>query len=558
MASPTTSFSLGASPTNPAVSPPGEFRRRSSKACEHCRAKRTRCSGTSPCEACVALGLGDGCYVRDKARPRRAPAASKRRKKSSSPNGIGPRPGEAHAHFVRDVELAIDSWLESTGNSERLSLPGPSRLSSFTATALPADPSDLAVLEDRLLVSYRAVQHFEFLSPSRVADLYARHRDLPESLVPDQRALLASVLCLGRLSELSFELTKEGGNRMRPIAPGEAREDVTYFRMALGHLDAFGAASCTALCALHCLHLFAQIIGGPEDTRELLGAMAWQARELGLHRRETAAAYPAADRVGQLFFSTMYKDTWFATLVDAPPFTRLGEYDYDPSVSTDVPQTQGILSRLAVLESELLSQIHSGRVDTTTPDFVLSTESRWWPLMRECGDERNDRLLASIHPYADIRFNWIRLLLRAPCLSHPTLGASSTPIVARSLSRILHTYASLAATDLFHPCYAQLRRIVTCGQLLVLCHTARELGRHEAEELFAVFLGLVKEHRGKFDFIPRLIASFESVGELLGLVIPAAPQPAARFNVDLPIMFDYSLPTWFDTFYEPHLAPEPS
>jgi hypothetical protein len=46
-----------------------------------------------------------------------APAASKRRKKSSSPNGTGPRLGEPHAHFVRDVELAIDSWLESAGES---------------------------------------------------------------------------------------------------------------------------------------------------------------------------------------------------------------------------------------------------------------------------------------------------------------------------------------------------------------------------------------------------------------------------------------------------------
>lgn len=136
----------------------------------------------------------------------------------------------------------------TTGHSARLSLPDPSRLSSFSSTALPHDQADLAALEDRLMTSYRAVQHFEFLSPARVADLYTRHRELPDSLVPDQRALLAAVLCLGRLSELSFEITKEGGSRMRPIAPGEAREDITYFRMALGHLDAFAAASCTALC----------------------------------------------------------------------------------------------------------------------------------------------------------------------------------------------------------------------------------------------------------------------------------------------------------------------
>lgn len=130
-------------------------------------------------------------------------------------------------------------------------------------------------------------------------------------------------------------------------------------------------------------------------------------------------------------------------------------------------------------------------------------------------------------PPADRRRR-IRLLLRAPCLSHPTLGASSTPIVARSLSRILHTYASLAATNLFHPCWAQLRRIVTCGQLLVLCTTARELGRSEAEELFAVFLALLKEHIGKFDFIPEYIAAFESVGAFVGEyrgVSDAVPSP---------------------------------
>lgn len=87
------------------------------------------------------------------------------------------------------------------------------------------------------------------------------------------------------------------------------------------------------------------------------------------------------------------------------PFTRWGEYDNEHAGSPE-PSRPGILSRLAVLESELLTQIHSGRVDTSSPEFVLATESRWWPLMRECGDERDDGMLALIHPYADIRFNW--------------------------------------------------------------------------------------------------------------------------------------------------------
>lgn len=78
------------------------------------------------------------------------------------------------------------------------------------------------------------------------------------------------------------------------------------------------------------------------------------------------------------------------------------------------------------------------------------------------------------------------------------------------------TYASLNANNLFHACWAQLRRITTCGQLLVLCHTARELSRHETEELFAIVLSLLKEHVGIFDFVGELIHSFESVAALLG------------------------------------------
>lgn len=55
------------------MSPPNTdpYKRRISKACEHCRTKRTRCSGSSPCDACCALGLEESCFVRDKARPKR-------------------------------------------------------------------------------------------------------------------------------------------------------------------------------------------------------------------------------------------------------------------------------------------------------------------------------------------------------------------------------------------------------------------------------------------------------------------------------------------------------
>jgi hypothetical protein len=105
---------------------------------------------------------------------------------------------------------------------------------------------------------------------------------------------------------------------------------------------------------------------------------------------------------------------WFSTLVDQPPFLRSGEFEYDPSISTDVPpdgataRTQGVLSRLAIVECELMTTIHSGKVDTQSPEFILATESRWWPLMRDCVEDQgpSDGMLSLMHPYAEIRFNW--------------------------------------------------------------------------------------------------------------------------------------------------------
>lgn len=46
-------------------------RRRISKACENCRVRRTKCSGSIPCSACTDNALEGSCYVREKARPNR-------------------------------------------------------------------------------------------------------------------------------------------------------------------------------------------------------------------------------------------------------------------------------------------------------------------------------------------------------------------------------------------------------------------------------------------------------------------------------------------------------
>lgn len=62
----------------------------------------------------------------------------------------------------------------------------------------------------------------------------------------------------------------------------------------------------------------------------------------------------------------------------------------------------------------------------------------------------------------------------------------------------------------------------------MLCHTARELSRHETEELFAIVLSLLKAHVGIFDAVGGLIHAFESVAALLGESETEGREPRAE------------------------------
>lgn len=48
-------------------------------------------------------------------------------------------------------------------------------------------------------------------------------------------------------------------------------------------------------------------MGGWAETKDLLQQWAWQIKELGLHRQDTASLY-APHEVGQLFFAYFYTD----------------------------------------------------------------------------------------------------------------------------------------------------------------------------------------------------------------------------------------------------------
>lgn len=61
--------------------------------------------------------------------------------------------------------------------------------------------------------------------------------------------------------------------------------------------------------ALFCLVPYMYANAGPAELQEWMDMMAWQVRELGLHRLNTAALYSPEDMVGPLFAAIFYSDT---------------------------------------------------------------------------------------------------------------------------------------------------------------------------------------------------------------------------------------------------------
>jgi hypothetical protein len=90
----------------------------------------------------------------------------------------------------------------------------------------------------------------------------------------------------------------------------------------------------------------------------------------------------------------------------------------------------------------------------------------------------------------------LRCLLHYSLLHSPPYSASSQALLARSVSHIIRGYAKCATDHRYTPSWPDLRRITTCGHLVLLLHDAEEYVRDEAEDLLSFVLKLVAGLKG--------------------------------------------------------------
>ncbi len=136
--------------------------------------------------------------------------------------------------------------------------------------------------------------------------------------------------------------------------------------------------------ALILLQLYAMCTGSVTSTRRVIARMVWQARELNIHRRQTADTYPPEEQADMLFFHVIFCDCYYSTLCGLPPYLKYGDYDVSLTPHSEAAArrdfafgSQPLLIRLVLLQSELLKQIHEGTTDTMSTDFVLRFEAKW-------------------------------------------------------------------------------------------------------------------------------------------------------------------------------------
>ncbi|RSH80796.1 hypothetical protein EHS25_006965 [Saitozyma podzolica] len=124
---------------------------------------------------------------------------------------------------------------------------------------------------------------------------------------------------------------------------------------------------------------------------------------------------------------------------------------------------------------------------------------------------------------------------RAPNEAPWAWTALSSALPAPSVSHVIRAYPQSATDYRNMRTWPDLRRITTCGQLVLLLYDSEELVKDEAEDLLAIVLRLVAELAAK---CPMALDLEETLAQPMRL---AAPQPALAL-----FLYDYSVPPLSD------------
>lgn len=111
----------------------------------------------------------------------------------------------------------------------------------------------------------------------------------------------------------------------------------------------------------------------------------------------------------------------------------------------------------------------------------------------------------------------LRILLYYPRLGH-SLGAAAEASVflLRSCSNIIHIHIELSHMGKLDPSWPQLKRIITCGQVLVICCARGEIHALESAGIFSRLIELLDGHAILWPSTAEAAAGYKKAAKALG------------------------------------------
>lgn len=158
----------------------------------------------------------------------------------------------------------------------------------------------------------------------------------------------------------------------------------------------------------------------------------------------------------------------------------------------------------------------------------------------------------------------LRILLHIPRLTTGNQGGSALMILARSVVNIINIHTEAAEAGKLGPSWPQLIRIMTCGQLLVLCCARGELHTLEATAMFVRLLALLGAHTNFWPAVHDAITGFRLAALRFGMsqrscatdfsdiIIPGSHSKAAPDAESEPVVYSNET-DWSATFVDPEI-----
>jgi len=123
-------------------------------------------------------------------------------------------------------------------------------------------------------------------------------------------------------------------------------------------------------------------------------------------------------------------------------------------------------------------------------------------LTSSCISKANDRL---------------RILLYYPRLGRSAGAAAEASVfLLRSCSNIIHIHTELSHMGKLDPSWPQLKRIITCGQVLIICCARGEIHALESAGIFSRLIDLLDSHATLWPSAADAATAYKRAAKVLG------------------------------------------